>query len=139
MTQEELNYIKDAFSQIIDDIGGNPDWYDAAKAVASDLGTMEKQLEERVTKLPSNLDEAGIEYAIEVVPDRFIPYEGIGYKAAYTLSDIKAAFKAGAEWMAGQGYIKEGVARPDDCEIWINFTDTDIKDGDEVIVQIRKK
>ena len=48
-------------------------------------------------------------------------------------------FKAGAEWMAGQGYIKEGIARPDDREIWVDLTDTDIKDGDKVIVQIRKK
>ena len=127
MTQEEFNYIKDSFSQILDDIGGNPDWYDSAKAVASDLGTMEKQLEERVTKLPSNLDEAAKKYADDSCFD----------DPEFTATML--AFKAGAEWMAGQGYIKEGIARPDDCEIWINFTDTDIKDGDEVIVQIRKK
>jgi len=48
-------------------------------------------------------------------------------------------FKAGAKWMAWQGYIKEGIARPDDREIWVDLTDTDIKDGDKVIVQIRKK
>ena len=46
MTQEELNYIKEAFSQIIDDIAGNPDWNDAARAVASALGTLERELEE---------------------------------------------------------------------------------------------
>lgn len=141
MTQEELNYIKDSFSQILDDIGGNPDWYDAAKAVASDLGTMEKQLEERVTKLPSNLDEAAEEYYDNMWDDlggkaMVINYE---HDIWYPSSVIETVFKAGAEWMAGQGYTKEGVARPDDCEIWINFTDTDIKDGDEVIVQIRKK
>lgn len=131
MTQEELNYIKDSFSQILDDIGGNPDWYDAAKAVASDLGTMEKQLEERITEFHSNLDEAAEEFYKEI--------EHYPLSLPLYNKHIRNAFKAGAEWMAGQGYTKEGVARPDDCEIWINFTDTDIKDGDEVIVQIRKK
>lgn len=48
-------------------------------------------------------------------------------------------FKAGAEWMAGQGYTQEGIARPDDDEIWVNLKNTDIKDGDKVVVQIRKK
>ena len=129
MTQEELNYIKDSFSQILDDIGGNPDWYDAAKAVASDLGTLERQLEERVIKLPSNLDDVAENRVTENGRFEITSFEKM------RIDDIMF----GAEWMAGQGYIKEGVARPDDCEIWINFTDTDIKDGDEVIVQIRKK
>lgn len=138
MTQEELNYIKDSFSQILDDIGGNPDWYDAAKAVASDLGTMEKQLEERVTKLPSNMDEAAIDFADNARKQLYSKDYAIASIADYDHGCIDG-FKAGAEWMAGQGYTKEGIARPDDCEIWVNFTDTDIRDGDEVIVQIRKK
>lgn len=87
----------------------------------------------------SNLDKAAGIYAIEVVPDRFVPDEGNGYKAAYTLPDIKVAFKAGAEWMVEQGYTKEGIAHPNIYEIWVDFTDTDIRDGDEVIVQIHKK
>ena len=90
MTQEELNYIKDSFSQILDDIGGNPDWYDAAKAVASDLGTLEKQLEERITKLPSNLDEAAKKYADDSCFD----------DPEFTATML--AFKAGAEWMDRQ-------------------------------------
>ena len=36
-------------------------------------------------------------------------------------------------------YVLEGIARPDDCEVWVNLTNTDIKDADEVIIQIKKK
>lgn len=95
MTKEELNFIKDAFSQIIDDIAGNPDWGDAAKAVASDLGTLERKLEKRVTELPSNLDEAADTFAHNG------DVNGVGgddYE-----DDLRITFKAGAEWMAGQG------------------------------------
>lgn len=56
MTQSELNYIKECFSQIIDDIAGNPEWGDAAKAVAADLGTLERSLEE---PLPTPNDYVG--------------------------------------------------------------------------------
>lgn len=100
MTQEEFDYIKDSFSQILDDIGGNPDWYDAAKAVASDLGTMEKQLEERVTKLPSNLDEAA-EDSWAVYEYRESP------KGLYSTCYVDG-FKAGAKWLARQGWIDDG-------------------------------
>lgn len=83
--------------------------------------------------LPSNLDEAAIKRMRE--PDMYL--------SDATIEEIGDALLKmahfGAEWMAGQGYIKEGIARPDDCEIWVNFTDTDIEDGDKVIVQIRKK
>lgn len=61
MTPEELNFIKDSFSQIIDDIAGNPDWQDAASAVASNLGTLERELEKKVIKLPSNIGEMTIQ------------------------------------------------------------------------------
>ena len=100
MTREELNYIKDSFSQILDDIGGNPDWYDAAKAVASDLGTMEKQLEERVTKLPSNLDEAA--------NDGWAVYEYRESPRGLYSTCYVDGFKAGAEWMAEQFQKIEG-------------------------------
>ena len=76
----------------------------------------------------SGLDEAAEKYSENILANN------------EDLQDaIEDAFKAGSEWMAGQGYVKEGIARPDDCEIWVNMTNTDIKDGDEVIVQIRKK
>ena len=85
---------------------------------------------QNVNYSPSNLDEAEFEYAQSLDE---IPANQEEEKMIYD------AFKAGAEWMAGQGYIKEGIARPDDCEIWVNLTGTGIKDGDKIIVQIRKK
>lgn len=87
-------------------------------------------IDEVQPSLPSNLDEA----AEGQYPDFS---NDITSKAA--VDSMRNAFKAGAEWMAQQGYIEEGIARPDDCEIWVNLTGTDIKDGDKVIVQIRKK
>jgi hypothetical protein len=88
--------------------------------------------------LPSNLDEAAEESMPEEEGFLEIDIYG-GSETVYSREQMLAMFKAGAEWMAGQGYVKEGIARPDDCEIWVNMTNTDIKDGDEVIVQIRKK
>lgn len=79
------------------------------------------------TSVHSNLDEAAEKYADFMCLN--------GFDKVRTISD----FKAGAEWNTAQGYTKEGIARPDDCEIWVNLTNTDIKDGDEVIIQIRKK
>lgn len=50
MTQSEYETISSDISQTIDDIAGNPEWYEAAKAVASDLGALEKKLEDMVVK-----------------------------------------------------------------------------------------
>lgn len=96
MTKEDLNFIKDAFSQIIDDIAGNPDWGDAAKAVASDLGTLERKLEKRVTELSSNLDEAAEAFNREDAA-RMWDYGG---KTEGEI--VEAAFKAGANWREAQ-------------------------------------
>lgn len=84
------------------------------------------------------MDEAAIDFADNARKQLYSKDYAIASIADYDHGCIDG-FKAGAEWMAGQGYTKEGIARPDDCEIWVNFTDTDIRDGDEVIVQIRKK
>lgn len=104
---------------------------------------------ERFEKLqpsfPSNLDKVAEEYANKEFPDEpSCGQFGTGdYEPPVDRSFLreiaKDSFKAGAGCMAGQGYTKEGIARPDDCEIWVNFTNADIKDGDKVIVQIRKK
>ena len=118
MTQEELNYIKDSFSQIIDDIAGNPDWSEAARAVVSDLGTLERELEEKVASLPSNLDEAAKEWAdvtsvkvwgkIDPKKDlkRFVA------RANYR-TGLLDGFKAGAELLAEQGWIDDGSMPPE--------------------------
>ena len=139
MTRAELNYIKDAFSQIIDDIAGNPDWHEAARAVASDLGTLERKLEEKISPLPSNLDEAAREYLREYNESEF------GNGGDDWDDDIFITFKAGAEWMAGQGVKFDTkiswldgfgfqIGWPEDTSIFDCFNE-----GDRVVVQIRKK
>lgn len=91
MTKEELNTIKEQLSQILDDIAGNPDWYGAASALASDIGTLEKNLENMVIVFPSNLDEAAKEFykEIECYPPTLQQYS----------RHIEKAFKTGAEWI----------------------------------------
>lgn len=48
MTQSEFEDISEMISQIIDDIGGNPEWHEAAKAVACDLGELERNIKKMV-------------------------------------------------------------------------------------------
>ena len=104
-----------------------------------------ERLEKLQPLLPSNLDEAAGKYANKEFPDEPSCGQWVTgdydppVDMEYPREIAKDSVKAWAEWFAGQGYTKEGIARPDDCEIWVNLTNTDIKDGDEVIVQIRKK
>lgn len=56
MERAELKFIKDAFSQIIDDIAGNPDWHDAASAISADLGALERELEEKLNEVPLKVE-----------------------------------------------------------------------------------
>ena len=97
MTQEEVNYIKDAFSQIIDDIAGNPDWDEAARAVASDLGTLERKLEEKISSFPSGLDEAAVQAAQVDMCDRQIMEDSNKHRMLYSRI-FRRGFKAGVEW-----------------------------------------
>lgn len=141
MTREELNYIKDAFSQIIDDIAGNPDWYEAARAVASDLGTLERKLEEKISPPPSNLDEAAEENSKNYYCSSLETCNETGICDG--CENVKLAFKAGAEWMAGQGETVEGeimcaVAHPHENKV-VARVYGDYKFGDKVVVQIIKK
>ena len=147
MTPQELNFIKDTFSQIIDDIAGNPDWGDAARAVASNMGTLERELEEMADiELPSNLDEAAHNYCVDI---------RLGYPRVMDETDryIYNAFKAGAEWMAGQFktlgeteiYLEDDGGEEPYTQEWLDLATTEFaipegfKPGDKVVVQIRKK
>lgn len=68
-------------------------------------------------------------------------YASVTDPEAHGVDFIREVFISGAEYAMEQ-IMKdavEGIARPDDCEIWVNLTGTDIKDGDKVIVQVRKK
>ena len=138
MTKEELNYIKDAFSQIIDDIAGNPDWHEAARAVASDLGTLERKLEEKVSSLPSNLDEAAENRVTENGRFKITSFEKM------RIDDIIF----GAEWMAGQGIVGDAEVCKLTDRAWVTILDEKqfqnvlydkFNAGDKVVVQIRKK
>lgn len=80
--------------------------------------------------LPPNLDEAAEEFGKR---------QGIELKPF-----AKKYFKAGAEWMAGQGVTKEAVIGMATEEISINVSqqtlgELDLCPGDNVVVQIRKK
>ncbi len=93
--------------------------------------------------LLSNLDEAAEKYAIMGISSNADPYEEImSYQAD------KDAFKAGAEWMAEQGYSQEETVEDKCLEVGygalpgispiINLPDS-FKPCDKVIVQVRKK
>ena len=57
--------------------------------------------------------------------------------------DFVDAFKAGAEWMAGQGYTFETIMQEDDLDELVPTCPDMYRHGysycDKVIVQIRKK
>ena len=94
-------------------------------------------IEVKKPSLPSNLDE---------VAKRYESYYDVGEEHGYLHThrgDIAEAFKDGAEWMAEQGYIEETkVGRthlngPNGIEVYLHDS-TGFKEGDKVIVQIRK-
>ena len=88
---------------------------------------------DNIAPLPSNLDEAAKEYM-----RNYIPFDQCDSR------DIIRTFKAGAEWMAGQGVTMEAVIGMATEEISINVSQKTLNElelcpGDKVIVQIRKK
>lgn len=99
-------------------------------------------IDECTPSLPSNMDKAAEEYAWKK--------EGPladGERLSYTFNPRIDAFKAGAEWMAGQGETHEaeiiesvpfGRTKWQRCvKVWLD-NQFQAK-GDKVIVQIRKK
>ena len=94
--------------------------------------------------LPSNLDEAAKEYLREYNESEF------GNGGDDWDDDIVITFKAGAEWMAGQGETVEGVFKAGDAGYpdihleerysieYISDRPSGIEPGDKVVVQIRK-
>lgn len=97
--------------------------------------------------LPEGLEEAAEKYANRGISSNADPYEEtIAYRAD------KDAFKAGAEWMAGQGATCNGEIRmdfsnPDDfyarrlsADYWSELGPALIKvEPGDVLIQIRKK
>ena len=100
--------------------------------------------------LPSNLDEAADNHAANN-GGRWLT-DDIGIKCfAFNPQEVKDAFKAGAEWMAGQGVKLHGRILPGTrCNLYIesdcfdrgfgglNYKFSDSNDVD-MFVQIRKK
>lgn len=91
-------------------------------------------LQQEQPSLPSNLDEAAEEQA-----------NSFGYmKEDYEYKELIETFKAGAEWMAGQGYTVDGIVFCDKeltggyKDIVMSIPD-ELKVNDEVTIQVRKK
>ena len=89
-------------------------------------------LQQEQPSLPDNLDEAAEEQA-----------RSFGYmKEDYEYKELIETFKAGAEWMAKQGFISEGIINQtsgEDTMIDLNEHIGYLEDCEEVIVNIRKK
>lgn len=85
--------------------------------------------------LPSNMDEAELKYV------EFSDYPPANQEEELMVYN---AFKAGAEWNAVQGITKEAVIGMATEEIFIKVSEQtldglDLRPGDKVVVQIRKK
>ena len=96
---------------------------------------LESAIKSLEPSLPSNLDEAANNYGIDI---------RLGYPRVMDETDkyIYNAFKAGAEWMAGQGVFmlgKVGIYGIDVESITEELRKAGFKIGEEVVLQIRKK
>lgn len=100
---------------------------------------------------PSNLDDAADKNALIAKPDLWDATDSGTATPLFYMSSLRAAFKAGAEWLAGQGETVEGVFRAGDPGYpdirmgeqysieHILRKPGGIEPGDDVVVQIRKK
>jgi hypothetical protein len=88
-------------------------------------------LQEEQPSLPSNLDEAAKKYT----------NDSLNNLGAILRVNVSNAFKAGAEWMAGQGITVDGTFHHSRGYPSVIELKTYIRDyeGADVIVQIRKK
>ncbi len=105
------------------------------RSILIDIETAIDSIQRSSLQIP-NLDEAAEEYANRGISSNADPYEEtIAYQAD------KEAFKAGAEWMAGQGITVDGTFHhscgyPSVIELKTYLRDYE---GADVTVQIRKK
>ena len=93
--------------------------------------------------LPSNMDEAANRQAALEQPYEWKEEQdgSFGVTPLFVMSNIRSAFKAGAEWMAGQGEVFDGFIsiKGKRSLIVIEGSSQNSKYGDNIIVQIRKK
>lgn len=106
MTKEEIQIAQAAYC-----VGKMWDEYEGTDDFERLVGKRVRHLIELVRKsqpsLPSNLDEAAEEYGRNTFINECMEN---GVCDDHDLSD---AFKAGAEWMAGQGWIEDGSMPPE--------------------------
>ena len=102
------------------------------------------------SSLPSNIDEAANRQAALEPPYKWEEEQddSFGVTPLFVMSNIRSAFKAGAEWMAEQGINAESEVCKLAERAWVTPIDEkqlqrDLCDnfvaGDKVIVQIHKK
>ena len=142
MTNEELEIAKAACC-----VGTIWDEYAGKENFDHMVGLRVKHLIELVRNyqqpsLSSDLDEAAEEIASDIAPT----HPDIGWDECF--EKIKDGIKAGAKWMAGQGYSQEEIVEDKSIEVGygvfpgispiINLP-ASFKPGDKVILQIRKK
>jgi len=97
--------------------------------------------------IPSNVDEAAEEYGRKEYSHAIHFWdEGLSKnKPEVMKEDFVNSFKAGAEWMAGQGVTVDGVITKVGYKLDVETTEyilpeeSEFERGDKVIVQIRKK
>lgn len=89
----------------------------------------------QIPKLPNNVDEAAFSYENDLWESGF-------KECGYSPQEVSDAFKAGVEWLAGQGISmpgKVGIYGIDVEKITEELRDAGFRLGEEVILQIRKK
>ena len=91
------------------------------------------------TSLPSNLDDAAEDCIQGLIPEAELPAT-TPFALEYVIEMLYKTFKAGAEWMAGQGETVEGyIAGTNKVAAILAIPRKEHNKGDKVVVQIRKK
>ena len=125
-----VNNYRDGAKAALNPIDGDADYYKGKIDACENIQELIAPLQQEQPSLPSDLDEAAEEYSRK--------------KAVKYYGNTFYAFKAGAEWMAGQGETHETeiVSRINARGLLPAVTclvDNSYKEGDKVVVQIRKK
>lgn len=110
-----------------DEEDGYPDTT-SSEATLKSVRTFITSLQQEHPSLPSNIDEAAEEYSENILANGEDMFDAIA-----------DGFRAGAEWMAGQG---ETLNLPIDelsCGAYISCVEQGLTSDDDVIIQVRKK
>lgn len=133
MTKEEiLQKIGERIAALSHNASQMCEEYEGYRLACLDISDVLDEIEKELSQpsLPSNLDEAA---------EKFAHFYDNG-----TCDGVaQECFKAGAEWMAGQGQTFETIMQEDDVDELVptcpDMYNYGYSCGDKVIVQIRKK